>query len=230
MTGDGFSVHSFFHCEDGEMSRMSPFFLVNYGAKINFSPRDIPRGVGVHPNPWFETVTIGYHANVAQWMTVASGKQHKEYHDLKNTKKGGSFQMVQLLINLPAAHKMSEPNYRPYTHEQMEKYELPDGAGYVHVIAGDYQGAKGPALTFTPIQMYNAHVKKGRTVNFSFPANYNTGILIVEGGIIKDGANNVEVDNFILFKNDGEDISVTANEDSVLLVLSGEPILEPIMA
>ena len=157
-------------------------------------------------------------------MTVVSGKEHKEYHLLNNTNEGGSFQMVQLLIELPAAHKMSEPNYRPYTHEQMGKYEFPDGAGYVHIMAGDYQGVKGPALTFTPIQIYNAHVKKGKTVNFSFPANYNTGIMIVEGGVTIDGANNAPADNFILFKNDGEDISVTANEDSILLVLSGEPI------
>jgi redox-sensitive bicupin YhaK (pirin superfamily) len=124
---------------------------------------------------------------------------------------------------------MSKPKYQPVTRQQMGKYDLSDGS-YVHIIAGDYKGVKGPAFTFTPIQMYNAHLKKGATVNFSLPANYNTGILIVEGGVKVNGTDTAVLDHFVLFKNDGEDISIVAEQDSILLVLSGEPIHEPLMA
>jgi redox-sensitive bicupin YhaK (pirin superfamily) len=246
MVGDGFRMHNFFPGDNGEMTRLSPFFVVDYGAKIEFSPRDTPRGVGVHPHRGFETVTIAYHGRVAhhdstgnsgiigegdvQWMTAASGILHKEYHDLEYSKKGGPFQMVQLWVNLPAAHKMSKPKYQPITRERMGKYDLPDGSGYVHVIAGDYKGTKGPAFTFTPIQMYNAHLKKGASIDFKLPANYNTGILVIEGSVKINGKNTAPVDHFVLFNNDGEDISITADENSILLVLSGEPIYEPVMA
>lgn len=246
MVGDGFRMHNFFPGDEGEMVRMSPFFVVDYGAKIEFAPRDTPRGVGVHPHRGFETVTIAYHGKVAhhdsagnsgvigegdvQWMTAASGILHKEYHDLEYSKKGGPFQMVQLWVNLPAAHKMSKPKYQPITRSQMGKFDLADEAGYIHVIAGDYKGTKGPAFTFTPIEMYNAHLKKGGTATFSFPTSYNAGILLIEGAIKVNHNQAAKADEFVLFKNDGEEITVEAEENSILLVLSGEPIREPIMA
>jgi quercetin 2,3-dioxygenase len=246
MVGDGFRMHNFFPGDNGEMTRMSPFFVVDYGAKVDYPPRDTPRGVGVHPHRGFETVTIAYHGRVAhhdsagnsgvigegdvQWMTAASGILHKEYHDLEYSKKGGPFQMVQLWVNLPAAHKMSTPKYQPITRQQMAEYILPDGKGFVHVIAGNYKGAKGPAFTFTPIEMYNAHLKKGASIDFNLPSNYNTGVLVIEGNTTVNNSQTAAVDHFVLFKNDGGLINFTAHEDSILLVLSGEPILEPIMA
>jgi quercetin 2,3-dioxygenase len=243
MVGDGFRVHSFFPGGRIDKKRMSPFFLMDYGSKVEFSPRDEPRGVGVHPHRGFETVTIAYHGRIAhhdsagnsgiigkgdvQWMTAASGLLHKEYHEESFSKAGGLFQMVQLWVNLPAKYKMTAPKYQEITNAMMGNYSVPHDKGVVEVIAGEYNNTKGPASTFTPLQVYNARLKKGAKVELSFPSTYNTGILVIEGSaLINDEP--AATDHFVLFKNDGELISIEATEDAILLVLSGEPIDEPI--
>ncbi len=247
MVGDGFRVHNFFPSGyEMDQKRMSPFFMMDYNSKIDFSPRETPRGVGVHPHRGFETVTIAYHGKVAhhdsfgnsgvisegevQWMTAASGILHKEYHEKEFSKKGGPFQMVQLWVNLPAKDKKAKPKYQAITRSSIAKHELPDNAGTIEVIAGNYNGTKGPATTFTPIEMYNARIKKGATITLNFPENFNTGILVVEGSVRVNENEDAPQDHFILFKNEGEEITITAEQDSILLVLSGEPIDEPIAA
>lgn len=246
MVGDGFRVHNFFPSGyDISNKRMSPFYMLDYNSKIEFSPRDRPRGVGVHPHRGFETVSIAYHGRIAhhdsygnsgvisegdvQWMTAASGVLHKEYHEEEFSKAGGMFQMVQLWVNLPAKDKMSKPGYQAITAADMGRYTLPAGGGVVEVIAGEYGGVKGPASTFTPIHLYNVKAKKGAALTLSFPAQYNTGILVIEGQArVNDDI--APADHFVLFTNEGEDIQIEATEDCILLVLSGEPIDEPIAA
>jgi len=247
MVGDGFRVHNFFPSGyNMDQKRMSPFFMMDYNSKIDFSPRETPRGVGVHPHRGFETVTIAYHGKVAhhdsfgnsgvisegdvQWMTAGSGILHKEYHEEEFSKKGGEFQMVQLWVNLPSRDKKSKPKYQAISLAQMGKYELPENGGIVEVIAGEYNGVKGPASTFTPIEMYNIRLTKNGNVTLNLPGNFNTGILVVEGSVKVNENESASQDHFILFKNDGETISLHAEEDTVLLVLSGEPIDEPIVA
>jgi redox-sensitive bicupin YhaK (pirin superfamily) len=246
MVGDGFRVHNFFPggYDMGE-KRMSPFFLLDYNAKIDFSAREEPRGVGVHPHRGFETVTIAYQGKVAhhdsyghsgvigegdvQWMTAGSGVLHKEYHEKEFSSTGGPFQMVQLWVNLPAKDKMTEPKYQEISADKMGIYEIPGDGGRVEVIAGEFKDIKGPAFTFTPIHMYNIRIKKDATLDVELPETYNTGILVIEGGAsIND--QNVPADSFALFKNEGEVIHIRAEQDSILLLLSGEPIEEPIFA
>jgi quercetin 2,3-dioxygenase len=247
MVGDGFRVHNFFPSGYSMgLKRMSPFFMMDYNSKVDFPPTDTPRGVGVHPHRGFETVTLAYHGSVAhhdsaghsgvvhpgdvQWMTAASGVLHKEYHDQAYSQKGGLFQMVQLWVNLPKAHKMSSPKYQAITQAEMGKYELPESQGVVEVIAGRYQDVAGAASTFSPIEMYNIRLKAGATVAFSLPATYNTGILVVEGAVTVNGQSDAAVDHFVLFGHEGEAINIEAKEDTILLLLSGEPIDEPIAA
>jgi quercetin 2,3-dioxygenase len=245
MVGDGFRVHNFFpNSRAIDKKRMSPFFLLDYNSKVEFTPSEIPRGVSVHPHRGFETVTIAYHGKVAhhdsagnsgvigegdvQWMTAASGLLHKEYHEKEFSRKGGLFQMVQLWVNLPARYKMTPPKYQEIIHEKMGIYQLPNDKGAIEVIAGDYLGVKGPAATFTPMYVYNARLKKGAEAELNLPSNFNTGILVVEGSAtINDKP--VSTDHFVLFKNDGETIDIKTGEGAVLLVLSGEPINEPIV-
>jgi len=240
--GNAFKVHNFFPGQL-EMKRMSPFFLLDYGAKIEFPPADKPRGVGVHPHRGFETVTIAYHGKVAhhdsagnsgvidegdvQWMTAASGVLHKEYQEEAWSKKGGLVQMVQIWVNLPAKDKMSAPHYQALKHGDFGRYIFPDQNAEVEVIAGNYNGIQGIASTFTPIEMYNVNLKNGGDVPFSFLQNYNTGLLVVEGNVFIQGKA-VPSDHFVLFKNDGTDIQLTSTENAIVLVLSGEPINEPI--
>ena len=240
--GNAFKVHNFFPGQL-EMKRMSPFFLLDYGAKIEFPPAEKPRGVGVHPHRGFETVTIAYHGKVAhhdsagnsgvidegdvQWMTAASGVLHKEYQEEAWSKKGGLVQMVQIWVNLPAKDKMSAPHYQALKHGDFGRYIFPDQNAEVEVIAGNYNGIQGIASTFTPIEMYNVNLKNGGDVPFSFLQNYNTGLLVVEGNVFIQGKA-VPSDHFVLFKNDGTDIQLTSTENAIVLVLSGEPINEPI--
>lgn len=224
---------------------MSPFFLMDYGAKIEFTPAAEPRGVGVHPHAGFETVTIAYHGKIAhhdsagnsgiigegdvQWMTAGSGLLHKEYHETEYSKTGGPFQMVQLWVNLPAKDKKTKPKYQELSNEKMGRQLLADGKSYIEVIAGTYEGTKGPAFTFTPMEVYNARLKAGGKAVLNLPAHYNTGLLMIQGSSQINGQE-VSADHFVLFKNEGESITLEAKEDSIILVLSGEPIDEPIAA
>lgn len=247
FVGDGFRVHNFIpSAYPLDMKRMDPFIMMDYNSKFYFPPTDTPRGVGVHPHRGFETVTIAYKGKVAhhdssggggiisegdvQWMTAASGVLHKEYHEESFSKEGGEFQMVQLWVNLPAKDKMSAPKYQGITNDNIAKVVLPNDAGFVEVIAGEFQGTKGSASTFTSLHLQNARLNKGGKVSFEIPKNFNTGLLVVEGEIKVNDSTVAPTDHFVLFENDGEKFSLEATENAVVLVLSGEPINEPIAA
>jgi len=200
----------------------------------------------VHPHRGFETVTVAYKGSVAhhdsagnsgvikegdvQWMTAASGILHKEYHEKEFSTKGGFFQMVQLWVNLPAKDKMSAPKYQEITNENIKRVTLDNQDGEVEIIAGNYNGMNGPASTFTPINLLNVSLKKDGKANFSFPENYNTALLVIEGTIIVNDSRKVAGDHFVLFENEGEDFQIEAIEDAKVLVLSGEPINEPVVS
>ncbi len=247
FVGDGFRVHNFIPGVPAlSMQRMNPFLMLDYNSKFYFPPTDKPRGVSVHPHRGFETVTIAYKGKVAhhdstgnsgvigegevQWMTAASGILHKEYHEKKFSESGGDFQMVQLWVNLPAKDKMSPPKYQGITQDQIKKVELADGKGVVEVIAGSYKGTTGAASTFTPVHLLNARLKEGANAEFSFSPQYNTALVVIEGEININGTQHVPANHFVLFKNDGDTFMIEATTDAVVLILSGEPILEPIAA
>ncbi len=246
--GDGFRVHNFIPSAYGlTMQRMDPFIMLDYGAKFYFPPSPSKaKGVGVHPHRGFETVTVAYKGSVAhhdsgggggvisegdvQWMTAASGVLHKEYHSEEFSKNGGDFQMVQLWVNLPAKDKMSTPKYQAITNAQIPKIQVPNNGGIVEVIAGNYDDHTGAATTFSPVHMLNAKLKIGGEANFSFPPHFNTGLLVIEGSVIVNGIEDVPLDHFALFTNVGETFTINAAEDSIVLILSGEPLREPIAA
>ncbi len=247
MVGDGFRVHNFIPSGyRGNPDRMSPFLMLDYNSRYYFPPTDKPRGVGVHPHRGFETVTLAYHGKVAhhdsagnsgvvseggvQWMTASSGVLHKEYHEENFSRSGGDFQMVQLWVNLPARDKMSPPKYQALERSDLPTVELPDNGGVVEIVAGEYRGVKGAASTFTPVHLFNARFRKGGKASFEFPAHYNTAVLVIEGSVRINGRDTAPVNHFALFMNDAESFSLEAEEDSVVLVLSGEPINEPVVS
>jgi quercetin 2,3-dioxygenase len=247
FVGDGFRVHNFIPGNAGlSMQRMNPFIMLDYNSKFYFTPTDVPRGVGVHPHKGFETVTVAYKGKVAhhdssgnsgvigegdvQWMTAASGILHKEYHEKEFAKKGGDFQMVQLWVNLPAEAKKSKPKYQEVSHDTVGKYQLPNGGGTVEVIAGEYKNIKGAASTFTPLNLDNARLNKAGKADFSFPAEFNTALLVIEGSVLVNGKETVNTDHLALLQKEGETFTIEALENAVVLVLSGKPINEPIAA
>jgi len=244
MVGDGFRVHNFFpggyHMGN---KRMSPFFLLDYNSKVEFPPSETPRGVDVHPHRGFETVTIAYHGKVAhhdsagnsgviypgdvQWMTAGSGILHKEYHEQEFARNGGPFEMVQLWVNLPAKDKGAQPGYQSLTAADIAKVQLPDEAGIVNVIAGSFNSAKGPARTFTDVNLFDIKLNAGGKLSTALPAAHNTAALVIEGEVNINGTTAAE-HSFTLFRNEGEDIAIEAAKNSVVLLMSGMPIDEPI--
>lgn len=244
FVGDGFRVHNFIPSGFRlDMKRMDPFLVLDYNSKFHFGATDTPRGVGAHPHRGFETVTIAYKGRVehndsaggggvigegdVQWMTAAGGILHKEFHETEWARKGGIFQMVQLWVNLPAKDKMSPPKYQAIKNAEMPRVDLGQN-GMVEVIAGSYKGHQGPASTFTPVHMMNAKLKNGGKAEFSFPAHYNTIALVIEGNITVNGTEKVTTDHLALFENEGENFTIETSEDSIILILSGEPLNEPI--
>ena len=245
--GDGFRVHNFIPSGFRlDMERMDPIIMMDYNSKFYFSPSEKPRGVGVHPHRGFETVTIAYKGKVehhdssggsgvisegdVQWMTAASGVLHKEFHEKEWSKKGGDFQMVQLWVNLPAKDKMSTPKYQAIKNDSIPRYHVENNGGEIEVIAGEYKGIKGAATTFTPMNMLNLKLKSNAEASFSFPSNFNTAMLVIEGIIQVNDKDVAPTDHFILMSNDGEDFTVKATEDAIVLLLSAAPIGEPIAA
>jgi redox-sensitive bicupin YhaK (pirin superfamily) len=200
-------------------------------------------------------VTIAYKGSVAhndsagnsgiinpgdvQWMTAGAGILHKEYHEQEFSKKGGPFEMVQLWVNLPKKDKLTSPHYQSITAAQMGKVELAGDQGHVNVIAGTFTsgaaatdagtpiGVTGPTATYTPVNLFDLRLKKGGTVSTSLPAGHNTALLLVNGSANVNGQPAPE-HSFVLFANEGEEITITASEEAVILLLSGEPLNEPI--
>lgn len=242
MVGDGFRVFNYIPGAGILQARISPFLMLDFNAEFDFGPSEKIRGVDVHPHKGFETVTIAYKGSVAhhdstgnsgvinagdvQWMTAGAGILHKEYHEETFSKKGGPFEMVQLWVNLPKKYKSVDAHYQPITSSQMGKVALP-GGGIVNVIAGEFNGIKGPATTYSPVNLFDIKLKKDETLSTTLPANFNTALLVINGKITVNDKEAAE-HSFVLFKNDGEEIEIKASEDSVVLLLSGEPINEPI--
>ena len=244
MVGDGFRVHNFFPSSGIQnKQRMSPIFMLDYASPYNFPPSEKQRGVDVHPHRGFETVTIAYQGKVAhhdsagnhgvigegdvQWMTAASGVLHKEYHEKDFSKKGGTFQMVQLWVNLPAQYKMTAPQYQEIKKEMMGRLSFE--GGLLEVIAGNYKDIKGPASTFSPLHVFNLHLESQAEFILELPENFNTGLLAIKGSVtIQDQS--VPSDHFALFQNAGSTISIKASTSATLLILSGQPLDEPIVA
>jgi redox-sensitive bicupin YhaK (pirin superfamily) len=244
--GNGFKVHNFFPgAYPQDIRRMSPFFLLDYNAKQHLPPSQIPRGVGVHPHRGIETVTFANYGKVAhhdstgnsgvigqgdvQWMTAGAGILHKEYQETEFNRVGGDFQMVQLWVNLPAKHKMTPPKYQAIENKTMGKFFLADNNSVIEVIAGTYKGIQGPAETFSPINLFVARLEKGAKADFKFSENDNTGVMILEGSVRANETEQAYADHFVLFNNDGTDLLLEALEDSVLLIMNGTPIDEPIV-
>ena len=243
MVGDGFRVYNFIPGANIAQRRISPFLMLDFGAEFNFSPSEKLRGVDVHPHKGFETVTIAYKGSVAhndsagnsgvinpgdvQWMTAGAGILHKEYHEQEFSRRGGPFEMVQLWVNLPKKDKSTAPHYQGITANQMGKVELPNNSGVVNVIAGNYNDVKGPASTYTPVNLFDIKLNKDGEANVSVPAAHNTALLVINGSIEVNDSKAAE-HSFVLFKNEGEEISIKASENAVVLLLSGEPIDEPI--
>ena len=242
--GDGFPVRTLFSY-DSMGKYISPFLLLDYAGPAEFSPTTERRGVGQHPHRGFETVTIVYKGEVehrdstgnggvigpgdVQWMTAASGILHEEFHSEAFARSGGPLEMVQLWVNLPARDKMSAPGYQGIVDRDIPDLALKDDAGRLRLIAGEFDGTRGPARTFTDIDVWDIRVNAGKSATFDVHQGRNTALVVLHGAVEVNGQEVVREGQLALFERDGSQVRLEANNDAVLLILSGEPIDEPIV-
>jgi redox-sensitive bicupin YhaK (pirin superfamily) len=241
--GDGFPVHSMF-TYDGPSQLHSPFLLLDYAAPQHFPPAARPRGVGVHPHRGFETVTLVYRGEVehrdssggggkigpgdVQWMTAASGILHDEFHSDEFTRQGGVLEMVQLWVNLPAKHKMTPAGYQSIQRADIPTVELDSGAP-ARVIAGELHGNRGPARTFTPMDVWDVRLQQGNTIELPIAQGRSLTLVILRGTVLVNGSQVAREKQMVSFDRAGQNVVIEANSEAVLLVLSGEPIDEPVV-
>ena len=242
--GDGFPVRTLFSY-DSMGKHVSPFLLLDYAGPAEFTPTTERRGVGQHPHRGFETVTIVYQGEVehrdstgnggvigpgdVQWMTAASGILHEEFHSEAFARRGGTLEMVQLWVNLPAKDKMAEPGYQGILDRDIPVLTLKDNAGTLRLIAGEFDGKRGPARTFTDIDVWDIRLNAGKSATFDLPQDHTSALVVLHGSVEVNGQHAVSEGQLALFEREGTQVRLHASDDAVLLILSGEPIDEPIV-
>ena len=242
--GDGFPVRTLFSY-DNLAKHISPFLLLDHAGPAEFTPTTERRGVGQHPHRGFETVTIVYKGELehrdstgsggkigagdVQWMTAASGILHEEFHSEGFAKSGGTLEMVQLWVNLPARDKMADPGYQPLLDADIPSIALKNNAGRLRLIAGEFDGQTGPARTFTPIDVWDLRLNGGQALTLDLHEGRNTALVILRGTVQVNGLESVGEGQLVLFERQGNQLTLQASADAVVLLLSGEPIDEPIV-
>jgi redox-sensitive bicupin YhaK (pirin superfamily) len=240
--GDGFPVRSLFSY-DGDAQALSPFLLFDYAGPYNFPPALNPRGVGQHPHRGFETVTIAYEGEVAhrdstggggtirpgdvQWMTAAGGIIHEEFHSPAYTKTGGPFRMVQLWVNLPKKDKMTRAGYQGITSDTIPVVELANGGGRARIIAGALGETRGPARTFSPINLWDLRLNRDAQVTLDLPEGHTALLAVLSGHVTANGTGAGEAE-IIRFEREGREVTLRADGDAMVLILTGEPLNEPV--
>jgi quercetin 2,3-dioxygenase len=241
--GDGFPVRSLInYTVHGQ--QLSPFLLLDYAGPAEFSPTGTKLGVGEHPHRGFETVTLIYQGEVehrdstgsggkigpgdVQWMTAGSGILHEEFHSRDFAKAGGTLEMVQLWVNLPARHKMTPPRYQTLLNRDIPVVELPQGAGQLRVIAGESHDKRGPAQTFTAVDLWDMRLRAGKTARLSFDTDKTIAMAVLHGAIEINTKHAVHAVQLAVFDQGTGEITLNAAKDAMVLVISGEPLNEPI--
>jgi hypothetical protein len=243
MVGDGFPVRNIFPSQN-LTEEISPFLLLDYAGPAYFPPTNQRLGVGEHPHRGFETVTIVYQGKVAhrdsagnggtigpgdvQWMTAASGVVHEELHEQAWAKEGGTLEMIQLWVNLPRSLKMSAPRYQTLLNEDIPQSNLGGQGSVIRVIAGKYESLTGPAKPFTPVHLYDLRLVAGHRAELSLPVGYNTGLFVLSGAVVVNASEKVGEAEMALCDQQGTQVHLEATEETTVLILSGEPIAEPV--
>ncbi|HEY5560050.1 MAG TPA: pirin family protein [Steroidobacteraceae bacterium] len=243
--GDGFPVRSIFSYDGLGRGALSPFLMLDYAAPRHFAPSSRRRGVGEHPHRGFETVTIVYQGELehrdsagnggrigpgdVQWMTAASGVLHEEFHSERFTREGGAMEMMQLWVNLPAKDKMSKPGYQTLPDADIPRVPLPGDAGILRVIAGEFDGRRGPARTFTPVDVWDLRLEAGRTASLAMPEGHTVALVPMHGRVTINGEREASDAQLVVLEREGGDFTIGSSTDATVLVLGGEPLNERVV-
>ena len=242
--GDGFPVRSLFSYHT-HAETMSPFLLLDYAGPAEFPPTQQRRGVGQHPHRGLETVTIVYSGEVAhrdstgqggtigpgdvQWMTAGAGILHEEFHSEAFAQRGGTLEMVQLWVNLPQRDKMAAPGYQAISAQTIPVVSLPNDAGTLRVIAGEYVGHAGPAHTHSPMQVWDMRLKPGSVTELALTNGWNAALIVLHGTLQVNGTTLAREAQMVLLDRSGDSVTLEARNDAVVLLLSGAALEEPVV-
>jgi hypothetical protein len=240
--GDGFPVHTVFHYQ--QRPELAPFLLLDHAGPADFAPSEKQLGVGWHPHRGFETVTVVYDGEVdhedtagnggrisagdVQWMTAGAGLLHKERHSAAFSRRGGRFEVLQLWVNLPAKSKLTAPRYQELLAKDIPVVPLEGEAGSVRVIAGEFGSARGPARTFTPINLLDVRLRAGRSLRLSLKDGYTALLYVLKGSVVLNGTEPASQTELVVLERKGDEITLAASADATVLVMNGQPIEEPI--
>lgn len=218
--------------------------MMDYAEPFHFKPTSERRGVGEHPHRGFETVTIVYSGEVehrdshggggrigagdVQWMTAGAGLVHEEFHGRDFAKRGGTFEMVQLWVNLPKKDKLTTPRYQGIVDGTIPRLALPGDAGELRVIAGEWAGTRGPAKTFSPLNVWDLRVAAGNTLDLKVPASHTANVFVLAGALELPDGQGLGKAEFGSFQGAGA-LQLQATADAKILVLTGEPIPDPVV-
>ncbi|GAB2957146.1 pirin family protein [Hymenobacter coalescens] len=242
LVGDGFDVTS--PMPGSRIRQLSPFLLLDHTGPMTVHPTDTPLGAHPHPHRGFETVTVVYQGYLAhrdtaghsghlgpgdvQWMTAGAGLLHEEMHEQEFSRRGGVLELLQLWVNVPAKDKMAPPRYQELPAALIPSVPTTDGQGYLRVIAGDYGGTQGPAQTFSPLVLLDAHLPEGCATTLHLPANYNVGLYVVQGDVLVNDSRPAQTKQLVVLGWDAPDLRLSASQDSTVLIMAGQPIVEPL--
>lgn len=242
--GDGFPVRTLFSYRDHGQA-LSPFLLLDHAGPEHFAPTTARRGVGPHPHRGFETVTIVYAGSVShrdstgaggtigpgdvQWMTAAAGILHEEYHAEAFARSGGMLEIAQLWVNLPAREKTSAPGYQSLLNADIPQVVLPAGAGRLRIIAGNYAGQRGPARTYTPIDVWDVQLAAGTSTELAAPPGHTLALVILHGSVQVNAQANARAGQLVHMDRAADTVRLAAADDATLLWLCGAPIDEPVV-
>lgn len=241
--GDGFPVYNLFSY-DRLGQAISPFLLLDYAAPYRFEPTTAQQGVGTHPHRGFETVTIAYQGEVThkdssggggtikagdvQWMTAGGGVLHQEFHSPEFAHQGGLFEMVQLWVNLPAHSKMTPAKYQAIEAADIQSIHLDDVGSELRVIAGQYQETIGAATTFSPVNVWDGKIVAGQAHTFYVTEGHTTLLVLLSGEVILNDAQHIAAPSLVVLSREEIDFNIKAEQDSKFLILTGQPLNEPI--
>lgn len=242
--GDGFPVRSLFSYADYGR-QLSPFLLLDHAGPMDFAATTARRGVGEHPHRGFETVTLVYQGEVehrdstgaggligpgdVQWMTAGSGIVHEEFHSSAFARSGGTLEMVQLWVNLPARDKMTAPGYQTLLKADIPVVPLAGDAGTLRVIAGAFGEAQGPARTHSPMNVWDLRLQPSGRTHLPLADGHTLALVVLRGTVQVNGADIAREGQWVLLDRHGTGVDIEANNEASVLLLSGEPLDEPVI-
>lgn len=243
--GDGFPVSTVFSPQTLK-ARLSPYLLFDYSGPTRFDPSEVPRGVDSHPHRGLATVTIVYQGELehrdsagnsgrirpgdVQWMTAAGGVLHEERHSSGFVRRGGTLEMAQLWVNLPARYKTGPPEYQTLRRDVIPRAMLPHAAGELRVIAGSFENTRGAATPFTPVIMWDLHLTAGAEARLPVADGFTVAVFVRSGSVRVSETHSAGARQLAIFDPAGGDVLLEAESEAAVLIIGGEPIEEPVVA